>query len=218
MNLSKYCHIIWDWNGTLLNDIAQCVDVLNVMLANRNMGEMSCDTYRGIFDFPVKNFYCQLGFDFNSISFDDIADEFLTEYRKCLPLCRLQKNAVEILTAIKNLGCTQSILSTYQQNLLTEAVEYFNLKDYFVKLIGLNDYYAASKIDNGRRWIAQLDCPPRQILLVGDTVHDYEVATQTGIDCVLMDFGHQSREKLLTCDAEILSSLTQLTNACKNDT
>ena len=97
-------------------------------------------------------------------------------------------------------------------------MEHFNLTDYFIKVIGLNDYYAASKIDNGKRWIAQLDCPPEQTLLVGDTVHDYEVATQIGVDSVLMDFGHQTREKLLTCGAEILNSLTQLTNACKKDT
>ena len=210
MNLSKYRHIIWDWNGTLLDDVDQCVEVLNIILTNHNMPEMSYDTYRNIFDFPVKNFYCELGFDFNSISFDDIANIYIAEYRKCLPLCSLQENADEVLAAIKNLGCSQSILSAYQQNLLTEAVEYFNLAGHFVKLIGLNDYYAAGKIDNAERWVAQLDCPPEQTLLVGDTVHDYEVTTQIGVDCVLMDFGHQSREKLLTCDAEILSCLTSL--------
>ena len=218
MNLSKYRHIIWDWNGTLLDDVSQCVEVLNIILTSRNMTEISYDAYRELFDFPVKNFYHELGFDFNSVSFDDVADVYISEYRKRLPVCKLHKNAAQVLIAIKDSGCTQSILSAYQQNLLTEAVEYFNLTAHFIKLVGLNDYYAASKIDNAKKWIAQLDCSPKQTLLVGDTVHDYEVAKQIGVDCILMDFGHQSREKLLTCDAEILSSLSDLTNACKNDT
>ena len=210
MKLSKYRHIIWDWNGTLLDDVDQCVEVLNVILTNRNMPETNRETYRNIFGFPVKNFYRQLGFDFNSISFDEIADEFIAGYQKRLPLCSLQKNAIEVLTAVKNSGGAQSILSACHQNLLIESVKHFNLAGHFVKLIGLNDYYSGGKIDNAERWVAQLDCPPQQTLLVGDTVHDYEVATKIGIDCFLMDFGHQSREKLLTCDAEILSSLTSL--------
>jgi len=210
MDLSKYRHIIWDWNGTLLDDVSQCVEVLNIILTNRDMQSISYDTYRKLFDFPVKDFYRKLGFDFDTISFDDIADEYISEYRKRLPLCKLHENAEQVLIAIKDLGCTQSILSAYQQNLLAEAVASFNLTNHFIKLIGLNDYYAASKIDNGKKWIVQLDCSSEQTLLIGDTVHDYEVASQMRVDCVLMDFGHQSREKLLTCDAEVLSSLNGL--------
>ena len=93
---------------------------------------------------------------------------------------------------------------------------HFKITEFFTKLFGLNDYYAAGKIENGKRLIEQLDCQPNQVLLVGDTTHDYEVAQSIGADCVLLTCGHQSREKLLTCQAPILDNLTQIPDIINN--
>ena len=32
MKLTAYAHVIWDWNGTLLDDAWLCVDVMNGVL------------------------------------------------------------------------------------------------------------------------------------------------------------------------------------------
>ena len=55
--ISKYKYIIWDWNGTLLNDVWLCIEIMNEMLENRNLPSITYDKYREIFDFPVQRYY-----------------------------------------------------------------------------------------------------------------------------------------------------------------
>ena len=46
---SQYKHIIWDWNGTLLDDAWLFVDIMNGVLENRNMDTITVKKYRKIF-------------------------------------------------------------------------------------------------------------------------------------------------------------------------
>ena len=61
----KYKHILWDWNGTLLDDMWLCVESLNRILKKRERPPLDEKTYKETFSFPVKKYYETLGFDFS---------------------------------------------------------------------------------------------------------------------------------------------------------
>lgn len=210
MNLTKYKHVIWDWNGTLLDDAWLCVEVINKILHKRNLPPITHKQYQEEFDFPVIDFYRKIGFDFSIESFEIVATEYIVEYDKRRFKCKLQNDAMSILKSCANGGLTQSILSAYQQIRLEEIVDYFQVRCFFTKLVGLNDYYAGGKIENGKRLIEELNFNTGEVLLVGDTIHDFEVAKAIGIDCVLCHSGHNSRERLKLCGARIMNSIAEV--------
>ena len=76
----KYKHIIWDWNGTLLDDCKVCVKSFNRSLKKRNRRPISLDKYRSIFTFPVIDAYKKVGFDFKKESFSKVSNEFVEFY------------------------------------------------------------------------------------------------------------------------------------------
>ena len=78
--VNKRRHIIWDWNGTLINDIWLVVEIMNKMLKKRSLSEIDLKKYREIFDFPVIDYYAKLGFDFSKESFEELTVEFIGEY------------------------------------------------------------------------------------------------------------------------------------------
>jgi len=208
--LCKYKHIIWDWNGTLLNDAELCVNILNQILAKRQMRQTSLAEYQEHFDFPVVNYYKSLGFDFGKEPFDLIAREFIGQYESERGECKLQDGAKEIIEKLRNLGFNQSVLSASQRSSLIAAIELFGLKDFFEDIAGLDDYYAHSKVDIGKKLLEIIGISPEKILLIGDTTHDYEVSRQMGIDCVLLPAGHQSKRRLLACGAKVRDSFEEL--------
>ena len=210
MNTSKYKHIIWDWNGTLFDDSWLCVEIINKMLHKRNLPLMSHKHYQETFNFPIVDYYRNLGFDFTTESFESLGTEFILEYERRRLECKLQRNAIDVLESINNYGITQSLLSAYKQNTLEEIVEHFQLRRFFIKVIGLDNHYANSKIDNGKHWIEKLNFNSYEVLLVGDTIHDYEVVEEIGTDCVLIPSGHHPKEKLKICGVQILDSLTDI--------
>jgi len=212
MNLSGYKHFIWDWNGTLFDDARLCVDIMSGLLQRRGLPGLTLSRYQEVFGFPVRDYYERLGFDFNAEAFEVLGTEFIEEYDRRRFECRLQPGAREALEAVAHAGITQSILSAYHRESLEEMAEHFEVRHYFLKLIGLTDHYAHGKIRLGREWIDKLHYAADEVLLVGDTVHDHEVATEMNTDCVLIPSGHHTGEKLARCSVPVIESLSSFGN------
>jgi len=210
MERPPYRHVIWDWNGTLLNDAWLCVDCMNRLLRRRGLEELTVERYQETFDFPVVEYYRRLGFDFTRETFEAAGTEFIAEYERRKTECELQPHARETVAALRAAGLTQSVLSAYRQDTLERFVTHFGLRDSFLRLVGLQDHYAAGKVDLGRRWIAELPNDPSEVLMVGDTTHDAETARAMGVDCVLVPGGHNTPERLAACGVPVLGSLRDL--------
>jgi len=75
---------------------------------------------------------------------------------------------------------------------------------------GLSDYSANTKVDLGVSLLTEIDAPKSAIVLVGDTLHDHEVASAMGCSCVLVSHGHQARDRLEASGATIVDSLDEV--------
>jgi phosphoglycolate phosphatase len=210
MKLNGYKHIVWDWNGTLLNDMWLCVESINQTLTRRDMTLLSQQRYQQLFDFPVIDFYRRLGFDFEKESFSDLAHEYHDGYEPRWSECDLQPGALVLLRYFEKNTLSQSLLSAAHQSMLDDGVRHFQLENFFIKTMGQENNQGLGKIDKGKAWVTELTYQPYKVLLIGDTTHDYDVAAAMGIDCVLIVSGHHCREKLQTRGAPVYDSLEAL--------
>ena len=208
--LQKYRHIIWDWNGTLLDDVWLCVEIINEMLDRRNKAPITRERYLAQFGFPVRDFYERIDFDFSAESYEAVAREYIDRYEQRCRECRLHDHAMDVLRHFHQSGRSQSILSAYHQTKLEDMLDFFELRCLFTTVLGGDDHHARGKIDQGNRLAAELAIDPGQGVLIGDTTHDYEVAQEAGVDCILFAGGHYLEQRLQSCGAPIVSSLKQL--------
>jgi phosphoglycolate phosphatase len=208
---SPFKHIIWDWNGTLLDDTWLCVEVLNGLLAKRGRAPINEDTYRQNFGFPVIHFYEYLGFDTDTDSFEKVSHEFIGDYEaRWLNEASLHPEASETLMHLTEQGHTHSVLSAAKQEALEFGIQYFGLSEHFEGLIGASNIYAEGKVGQGKRWIEKLHWKPEEVVLVGDTLHDFEVAEAMSTKCILMAHGHHTPERLARTGAPVVHSLQEL--------
>jgi phosphoglycolate phosphatase len=203
-------HVIWDWNGTLLDDADLCVEVMNVVLARRSLPPLTAHRYADRFRFPVRDYYADLGFDFERESFELIGTEFIAGYTAREASCGLRAEALATLDGLAARGLRQSVLSASEQQRLENQARRLEVHAHFEALVGLDDHYAAGKIEVGHAWMARSGVDPRRTLLVGDTDHDVEVARALGVRCVLVPSGHQSAERLARCGVTVLPRLSAL--------
>lgn len=210
---NRYRHIIWDWNGTLLNDVALSVDVMDGMLRRRNLPPLDLARYHAVFDFPVRDYYQRLGLDASEESFRALSVEFIANYDSRRLTAPLHENCEALLAAVVARGMTQSILSAYRHETLCEIVEHFGLRRHFVRLNGLDNIYAHSKAELGLACLAELRLPAAQVLFVGDTLHDLEVANTMGVDCFLVSHGHHPESRLRARCPHVFSTLQALATA-----
>lgn len=114
------------------------------------------------------------------------------------------------LSSINKAGISQSVLSAYLHENLVAILDHYNLTQYFDNIIGLDNIYAGSKTHLGLTLVEQLNLPKEEILFIGDTLHDAEVAEAMGVNCILIANGHQVKDKLSGNSKIVLDNLSEL--------
>jgi phosphoglycolate phosphatase len=202
--------VIWDWNGTLLDDIDLCIISINQLLKERNLPLTEKNNYREIFSFPVQHYYKTLGFDFEKEDFSIPAHQFIDLYKKGFDGCAMQKYAFEVLQQFQDNGIRQFVLSAMEHEMLEKTLTKKGISEFFSDVAGLQDHYAVSKIEQGRQLIKKHQIDIHKTWLIGDTIHDFEVAAELGVNCILVADGHQSKQRLLGTGAAVIDNLSEL--------
>lgn len=208
--MKKYSTIIWDWNGTLLNDISICIQSMNHLLVDRNLPLLTENKYREVFTFPVRDYYEHIGFDFSVEKFEIPAMQFIDNYLKYLPNVGLFPEVKRVLSGFKKQGLHQFILSAMEQGSLDVSVKNLGIDSYFEEIVGIQDHFARSKIERGKQLFERVNIDKNKTIMVGDTSHDMEVAEALGIECVLVAQGHQAFKKLAVNGNHVVNSLSDL--------
>ncbi len=205
----KYSHIVWDFNGTILDDVRTGIISVNTLLSARGLNTIdSVEEYHRVFGFPIIEYYKRLGFDFDAEPYDKIAHEWVALYLENVKHAPLCPGVREILEEISSLGIPQMILSATEKDMLESQLSELVIRDYFSDVLGLDNIYAHSKVELGMAWMDKVK--PRRALFIGDTEHDAKTAKSMGVECVLISGGHQSDEKLAECGVPVLKNLLEI--------
>ena len=190
--------ILWDYNGTILDDAQLTLDVENQLLAQRGMkGNYSMDAYRDLFCFPVLDYYRKLGYTFETETFDDVAREFHRLYAEGFSSCGCVDGVREKLEESRQKGYRNVIISASRQDKLEEQVESLGLRSCFTDLIGIDNLLAGSKVEQAKAWMAKTGTDPETCHMIGDTLHDLETSLAIGVQhCTLVAQGHQAYDVL----------------------
>jgi phosphoglycolate phosphatase len=203
-------HIIWDWNGTLLDDTWLSITAINILLQRYGLPQINVENYRDMFMFPVVQYYEILGFDLTEQSFSQLSAEFIEEYMARMFQTQLHSGSDRVLQIIDTSDCSQSLLSAAHQQMLDTLIQHHGIRQYFQKIIGLENHYAHSKLEAGQAWMDELQYRPHDVLLIGDTIHDYEVAQDIGSNCILIAHGHNSHSRLVETGVQVFANFSRL--------
>ena len=198
-NKLKFSHIIWDWNGTIVDDTGLCVRIVNQILDEFKLEPLTVEFYRNNFGFPVSDYYKKIGLPSDIISYNKISNIFINKYRKLFYTTGLHNHVVDCIKQFQVHKISQSILSASKINDLKAFTAYYKINHYFSKLTGVDNILANGKFDIANAHLVELFSQRSEILLIGDTIHDAEIASQLGINCLLFSGGHNSKKLLSSC-------------------
>ncbi len=205
--------LIWDFNGTIIDDVDIDIEIENILLKERGMALIpSREWYLEHFRFPVRDYYDDLGYTFtDEETYDDISVEYQKLYRRFLPYIQLNKGVRRKLAEAAELGYRNVIVSASEQSLLEQQVRDLGIFEYFDALIGIPDILAASKVGRAREWMRKDAVDPADCIYIGDTDHDMDTARALGIETVyLVTFGHQAEHILRKVCDRVISSLDEV--------
>lgn len=202
--------VVWDWNGTLLDDLDVSMDALNVILKQAQLPlVLDKEEYKKYFQFPVIEYYKKVGFDFNKTPFSVLADEYMRYYQPHSLQCSLHEGVEDTLYHVDQKGIDQVLLSASNLPFLREQLAQYDIEKYFKQVCGLDNIQAHSKASLAQKFVKESGVDPKATLFIGDSVHDSEVAHSAGCSCILIANGHEHKKKLLRTGCTVVDTIQE---------
>lgn len=199
-------HLVWDWNGTLLDDIDLVVRATNAAFASVGGPVVTVEEHRRDFRRPINDYYTGvLGRPVSDAEFVLLDRVFHQSYRDSLATVALAKDARE---AMASWSGTQSLLSMWFHHELVPVVRGFGLE--FARVDGLTGNLGGGyKVEHLKAHLAELALNGTEVVLIGDSVDDADAALSVGARCVLYSGGFTHVDNLRTCGVPVAGTLTE---------
>lgn len=206
--MNKY--IFFDFNGTIIDDVELCFNLLNKMLVEHGKSKITLEKYKEIFKFPIIEYYELAGFNFPEDNFSSLANQFILEYKNASKNCNLMKGILDSLEYLKSKGYILVCLSASEKNMLKKQLKFYKLEKYFESILGIDNIHASGKVDIAKVYMNNNNIDKNYAYMIGDTLHDKLVADEMGINCVLYSGGHQSYSRLLKTGKKVIKDFSEL--------
>lgn len=203
-------YVIFDFNGTVLDDTDVCVKIENESL-KRFLPEkypLSKDEYLHVFSFPVKQYYEKIGYTWEKHTFEEVSEYWMNLYNRHKEEYKLHDGVLKLLNLNHQKGYKNILLSVSSLEQLKRQLKELNISELFDEVLGISDIYAHSKIEIGKKWIQ--DKNPDDCIMIGDTIHDLEVANAMKVKCVLVANGHQAKDVLQAKHDKVVDNINEV--------
>ncbi|MFF5790000.1 HAD family hydrolase [Streptomyces sp. NPDC012693] len=204
-------HLVWDWNGTLLDDTSAVIGATNAAFAELGLEPITLERYRELYTVPVPKFYERLMGRLPTDAEWTVMDGvFHRHYRSRAGNCGLTAGAAELLAARQASGFTQSLLSLAPHRDLIPLVRQHGIAERFLRMDGRVDTSTDGKSGHMVRHLAALQgVPADRVVVIGDAADDALAAAHVGARAVLYTGGSHSRTSLERMGVPVVDSLEE---------
>jgi len=209
-------HVVWDWNGTLFDDLEIVVASVNVSLRAIGAAPIEVETYQAVYQRPLFRFYENLlGRPVAPEEMRSIDNDFHAAYHALLDQARLTVDARRAIELVAERGGTQSVLSMWWHDQLVPAVRFFGLEDHMLAVDGhrggpgeTKEKHLVAHVEQLTRLFPEL-VRREAVAVIGDVTDDADAARAAKVGCVLYDGGSQPRAVLAATGVPVAATLVE---------
>ena len=197
-------NLIFDWSGTLADDLRPVWVATNRIFSEYGRQELSLEEFRKHFRLPFSGFYAELLPEATEEGLEALYERFFAGLQDDVSLL---PGAIEILEWCQTTGKRVFLLSTIKADHFEVQAKNLGVRSLFEHpYVAIQD-----KREKIRSLLRENGLAPEETAFVGDMVHDIETARHGGILSIAVLTGFDSIEKLLPAKPDIIvQDLTKL--------
>lgn len=186
---------VFDWNGTLFDDMEATHIATNACLNFFDIPEITLEEEQELFTFPLIHFYEKVGVDIDTYlkHSEEVGELFHNVYNTHKENCHLANGAIPLLDWLTNHGVNCKILSNHNQKTLNNDVSRFDIEGYFQTISGNANpatiITGMNKFERLKQFMAENNYSPEKTFIIGDSHEEPELARKMGIMCISITGG-----------------------------
>jgi phosphoglycolate phosphatase len=190
-------NVIFDWSGTLVDDLPAVWRATNYVLAQAERMEMTLEQFRAEFCLPFTNFYDKHVPD---VALPRLEEWFHRRFRDVQDSVCPLPHARDFLEFCRSRGLRTFLLSTIHRDHFAVQSEVTGFGEYLEKAyVGIWD-----KRKKIHEILEQNQLTPSETLFIGDMQHDIETAKHGGIHSCAVLTGYNTVEQLKAMQPDLL--------------
>ena len=209
--LAEVKHVVWDWNGTILDDNDAVMHAVNAVCREFGQDPVDLARWRATYRRPLQDCYAELlGHPLTTEDWALVDRLYHDTYHGLLDTCRLATGVPDELRRWQASGRGQSLLSMWFHHKLVSLVADYQLTELFVRVDGLRAELGwGSKTAHLAEHLAAQGLTGAEVLVIGDVADDADAAAHVGAQCVLVTTGVMSRQQLATRGVPVVDSIAE---------
>ena len=189
-------NLIFDWSGTLVDDLGPVIEATNTVLANYQIAALDREGFRRAFRLPYPEFYAEI---LPGIPLEELEAQFRPAFDAAVTPVTILPHAREKLEWCSSLGIRTFVLTSMDTSAFERQMDEFGLRDHFEATY--------SSVLDKREVIHQIlithNLNPTETAFVGDMTHDVETARHGGISSIAVLTGYNHAEILAAVRPDI---------------
>ncbi len=211
---NKYSLVILDLDGTILNTSKGIFDSIKYVIKSMNLENLDENTLKKFVGPPVvDSFQKYCGLD------KDKAMEATKLYRnyyweKGMFEANIYDGIEEFINILKNNNIKLAVATLKREDQAIAILKHFGLYDKFDVVVGVDEFNTRKKKDTILIAMNQLECKEKsKVLMIGDTLHDFEGAEKACVDFVGITYGFGfEKNKKYNLAIKIFDELSEVSN------
>ncbi|WP_344671777.1 HAD family hydrolase [Catenulispora yoronensis] len=201
-------HLVWDWNGTVLNDFEIILRSTNDSFGDHGLAPITAEQYRTQIKMPIRSFYADiLGHEPTDEEWEGLDSTFHKYYVAYERQARLSDGLPDLFRDWAGRGHSQSLLSMYHDDKLVPVVGHHGIAHHFALVQGTTPPRPARKAEHLADHLRRLRMEPSRVVLIGDSPDDAAAARSVGARVILYSGGFAAAASLRATGAPIADSL-----------
>jgi phosphoglycolate phosphatase len=199
---------VFDWNGTLFDDMAATHEATNASLAFFGKGPITLEEEQETFTFPLIHFYEKMGINADDYlrHTDELSRLFVEVYERENVNCGLREGSIELLDWLAANNVTCKILSNHRQDHLDHDVGRFGIAHYFHEISGNADpatiVQGLSKQFRLEDYMARHGFTADKTFIIGDSHEELELARHLKLTGISISGGLMTPTRLARFGAD----------------
>ena len=190
-------NIIFDWSGTLANDLGPVLEATNGIFRDFGRSEMSLEEFRRTFRLPFSGFYAEMLPQATAEGLEALYERFFAHLqdgvellpgaKEFLDFCHATERRIFLLSTIK------------KEHFVTQATRLGVIDEFEHAYVQIMD-----KREKIKEILEVHGLKPEETMFIGDMVHDIETARHGGVIDVAVLTGFDPADKLHAAEPSIL--------------